>query len=244
MKLLVINPNTSDAMTEDIRQTVERVKSADTKAQVTCPDFGPESLESFYDYTLSGFGIIRLLDNCEEDYDGIMIACYGDPGLYAAKEMCRCPVIGIAETSIAVSTLLGSRFAILAASQKAVPMMENMVSQYEMKGRFAGVFPLDMSVLDVEQNRNQTIERLIAEGKKAAEAGADVLILGCAGMTGLKEPVSQALQIPVLDPVEITFLTLEMMCRGKMKTSKKGLYKSPEKKAIKNEKLIKEGKEA
>lgn len=244
MRLLVINPNTSDAMTEDIRQTVERVKSADTETEITCLDFGPESLESFYDYALSGFGILRLLEKNRDSYDGIMVACYGDPGLYAAKEVCSCPVIGIAETSIAVSTLLGSRFAILAASRKAVPMMENMVSQYEMRGRFAGVYPLDMSVLDAEENRDMTIKRLIEEGEKAVKAGADVLILGCAGMTGLKEPVSRALEIPVLDPVETTFLTLEMMCRGGMKTSRKGIYKAPEKKKIKNELLLKEGKEA
>lgn len=238
MKILVVNPNTSDAMTEDIRLTVERVKSPDAEVSVTCLDFGPESLESFYDYTLSGFGLMRLLTARKDSFDGILVACYGDPGLYAAKEICSCPVLGIAESSIALSTLLGSRFAILAASGKAVPMMENMVAQYGMKDRFAGVFPLNMSVLDAEGNREETVKRLIQEGEKAAAAGAEVLILGCAGMTGLKEPVGRSLGIPVMDPVETAYLTLEMMCRGGLKTSKKGLYKAPDEKKIKYEKLL------
>lgn len=124
MNLLVVNPNTSEAMTEDIRDTVERVRSPDTTVTVTSLDFGPESLESFYDYTLASFGLCRLLEKEKDTYDGVLIACYGDPGLYAAKEICDCPVLGIAETSIALSLLMGGRFSILAASEKAVPMME------------------------------------------------------------------------------------------------------------------------
>ena len=88
MNLLIVNPNTSDAMTEDIRRTVEQAKSPDVSVTVTGPDFGPEALESFYDYTLAAFGLCRLLEQKTEQYDGVLIACYGDPGLYAAKEIC------------------------------------------------------------------------------------------------------------------------------------------------------------
>lgn len=238
MNLLVVNPNTSEVMTEDIRKTVERVRSPDTSVTVTGLDFGPEALESFYDYTLSGFGLCRLLEKEKERYHGILIACYGDPGLYAAKEICNCPVLGIAEASIAMSLLMGSRFSILAASEKAAPMMENMVRQYGMENRFAGVFPLNMSVLEAESNQEEAVKRLIEKGQKAVSKGAEVLILGCAGMTGFGGPVSEALGIPVLDPVETGYLALEMMCRGGYKTSKKGLYQTPHKKNIKNATLL------
>ena len=83
MNLLIVNPNTSEAMTEDIRRTVEQAKSPDVSVTVTGPDFGPEALESFYDYTLAAFGLCRLLEQKTEQYDGVLIACYGDPGLYA-----------------------------------------------------------------------------------------------------------------------------------------------------------------
>lgn len=240
MNLLVLNPNTSEAMTEDIRRTVERVRSAETSVTVTAPDFGPEALESFYDYTLSGFGICRLLEKEKDSYDGILIACYGDPGLYAAKELCSCPVLGIAETSMAMSLLMGSRFSILTASEKAVPMMENMVFQYGLQDRLAGIFSINMSVIDAESDQNKTVQRLIETGKKAVSKGAEVLILGCAGMTGFGGPVGRALGVPVVDPVESAFLTLEMMCKGGLNTSKKGLYKTPDKKKIKNERLLTE----
>lgn len=238
MNLLVVNPNTSDAMTEDIRRTVERIKYSETSVMVMGLDFGPESLESFYDYTLSGFGLCRLLEKGKDMYDGILIACYGDPGLYAAKEICTCPVIGIAEASMSASLLLGSRFSVLAASEKAVPMMENMIFQYGMQDRSAGVYSINMSVLNAETAKDETIGRLIKEGKKAISKGAEVLILGCAGMTGLGETVSRILEVPVIDPVETAFLTLEMICRGGLGISKKGLYKTPDEKKIQNKRLL------
>ena len=101
MKLLVVNPNTSDAMTEGIRETIDLVRMPGVEVEIAGVDFGPEALESFYDYTLAGFALCRYLENAKEKYDGVMIACFGDPGLYAVKEICQCPVLGIAETSMA-----------------------------------------------------------------------------------------------------------------------------------------------
>ena len=69
--------------------------------------------------------------------------------------------------------------------------MDNMVDQYGMEYRYAGVFPLSMSVMDAEENSEKTIQRLIEQGREAIKRGAEVLILGCAGMTGYHEPVSK-----------------------------------------------------
>jgi allantoin racemase len=240
MNLLIINPNTSKEMTEGIRDTVSQVAAQGTSFEVVSPDFGPQSLESFYDYGLAAFGIARLIKK-HGDYDGILIACYGDPGLYGVKELCVCPVIGIAEGSISISLLMGYKFGILAASEKAVPMMNNMVAQYGLVHRLAGVWALNMSVLDVEKNKEQAIDLLIKTGKKAVYAGAEVLILGCAGMTGMKERVEKTLGVPILDPVECGFRLLEMMVRGGMSTSKSGLYAAPAPKIVANSVLLWDG---
>jgi len=237
MKLLIINPNTSAKMTEGIYATAIATLSPNVQADVVQPDFGPESLESFYDYNLAAFGISRLLEKAQ-GHDGILIACYGDPGLYAVKEKNNCPVLGIAEASISLSLLMGYKFGILAASAKAVPMMENMVAQYGLGGRFAGVWPLDMNVLDVESNKEEAVTRLLKTGKKAIQAGAEVLILGCAGMTGMAKQVEEALGIPILDPVACGCKLLEMMVSGGYATSKIGLYASPAPKSIDREDLL------
>lgn len=237
MRLLVVNPNTSAAMTEGIRETARKTCSAGVRVEVVNPDFGPESLESFYDYGLAAFAVSRLLRKRREA-DGVLIACFGDPGLYGAKEICGCPVLGIAEASLSLGLLMGYKLGILAASEKAKPMMLNMAAQYGLSERLAGVWPLDMSVLDAERDKEETTARLISVGAEARRAGAEVLILGCAGMTGMRGAVASALAVPVLDPVECGCRMLELMVGGGYATSRGGLYAAPATKTIAREDLL------
>lgn len=237
-KLLIINPNTSKDMTIDIEKTINKCKSKSIDASVKKPDFGPESLESFYDYSLATFGTIKLIEKEKENYDGILIACFGDPGLYAIKEMINYPVIGIAEASISISNLLGQKFAILVALDKAVSLMKDMVRQYGMEDRCATIEPLNISVLDIEKNKEQSIQKLIDVSKIAIEKGAEVLILGCAGMTGMQKEIEKTLNIPVIDPVECGYKVLEMMVLSGFNVSKKGLYMTPPKKQIEKSNLL------
>ncbi len=237
-KLLIINPNTSYEMTKDIEITVNKYKSKDVEVIVKKPDFGPQSLESFYDYTLAAFGCIRMLEKEKNNYDGILLACFGDPGLYAVKEMLDYPAIGIAEASITMANLMGQKFGLLVALDKAKALMTDMVGQYGMKDRCAAIEPLNISVLDVEKNKKESIEKLITVGKIAIKKGADVLILGCAGMTGMKEEVEKALNVPVIDPVECGYKVLEMMVKGEFKISKKALYMTPPEKNIEKSELL------
>lgn len=239
-KILVINPNTSVEMTKDIEDTINKYKDENIEVTVTCPDFGPRSLESFYDYGLAAFGSYKLIENKKNEYDGVLIACFGDPGLYGMKEYLDCPVVGIAEASIALSTLMGQRFGLLVALDKAVPLMYDMVKQYAMTGRCAAIEPLNISVLDVEKNKAKSVKKLIEVGQKAIDKGAEVLILGCAGMTGLKEEVEEKLGVPVIDPVEYGYKILELMVKEGYGISKIGLYKTPPEKEIVNSEILTE----
>lgn len=238
-KILVINPNTSEEMTEDINITVQNIKDNDFDVTVTKPDFGARSLESFYDYIMASFGSFRLIRNIGKHYDGILVACFGDPGLYAIKEICNYPVIGIAEASMSMSLLMGQKFSLLVASDKAVPMMNDMVNQYGLTSRLASIEPLGINVLDVEKNKEESIKQLANIGKKAVDKGAEVLILGCAGMTGMKEEVEKILGVPVIDPVECGYKVLEMMVKSKFPISKIGLYMTPYEKEIIKPELLK-----
>lgn len=238
MKLLIINPNTSEAMTEDIRRTILMVKNKEIDIEVIHSDFGAESLESFYDYTLASFGMIRCLKKHVKDYDGILIACFGDPGLYAIEEISDCPVVGIAEASMGIANLLGAKFSILAASEKASPMMDYLVASYGMQARSAGTVAINMSVLDVEQNKEEAIEKLVNAGRIAKNRGAEVLILGCAGMTGISESVEKRLGIRVLDPVFIGYSVLEMLVTKNISVVKSGLLSTPKPKEVLKENLL------
>lgn len=226
-RFLIINPNTSEEMTEDIRRTVMAVKSDWAAIEVRSPDFGPRSLESFRDYALASFAMLRLCNGQKTPYDGVLVCCFGDPGLYAIKETLSCPVLGIAESSMSLALLLGQRFSILAASEKAVPMMRDMVGQYGLTARLASVEAIGLSVLEAERDKETSIRLLTEVGKKAKDQGAETLILGCAGMTGLKHHIETALGMPVLDPVECGYRLLETLAHAGISHSRAGLYAPP-----------------
>ena len=137
---LVINPNTSETMSAEIRATAEKVFQAPWTCRVVNAPAGAESLESWRDYQLAGAAILPLLKD-HADVDGVVLACFGDPGLYALKEISPVPVVGIAEASIALATLLGGKFGILAAMDRAVGLMDGMVRLYGMEARYAGTVP-------------------------------------------------------------------------------------------------------
>lgn len=240
-KILVINPNTSLEMTNEIRSTIKRIQDKNIKTITISPDFGATSLESFYDYHLASFAIIRLLNQLKKQnqiFDGILISCFGDPGLYAIKEISAIPVIGIAEASMSISLLMGQKFSLLVASKKAVPMMRDMVNQYGLTSRLASIETLNLNVLDVEQNKQDSIQKLILAGKQAIDKGAEVLILGCAGMTNMQSEVAQTLNIPVIDPVEYGYKVLETMVKNNFPISKIGLYMKPYTKDILQKNLL------
>lgn len=223
---LVINPNTSATMSAEIRVTAERVFQDPWNCRVVNAPAGPESLESWRDYQLAGAAILPLLAE-HKDVDGIVLACFGDPGLFALKELSAAPVVGIAEASIALATLLGGKFGILAAMNRAVGLMDAMVRQYGMEARYAGTVGLNMRVLSFHADPAGTLEGLVRASSSIAGRGADVLLLGCAGLTGFTFALKERVALEIIDPVEAGCRALKTLVEAGLKTGRGGLYASP-----------------
>lgn len=225
-KALVINPNTSDTMTAEIEATAQRVFQPPWSCIVSSAPAGPESLESWSDYHLASVAILPILDK-HSDVDGIVLACFGDPGLYLLKESCSFPVVGIAEASMSLAMLLGARFGILAGMRRAVELMDSMVRTYGLDTRYAGTVSLEMRVLDFAGDRSATLNVLERASGKLRENGAEVLLLGCAGLTIFVEDLQAKVEMPVIDPVEAGCRMLQALCAARLNTSHIGLYSKP-----------------
>lgn len=225
-RALVINPNTSVAMTTDIRAATERVFHPPWSCVVAHAPAGPESLESWRDYHLASVCAIPLLRD-HPDVDGIVLACFGDPGLYLLKEITTVPIVGIAEASISLALLLGGKFGILAGMRRAVELMDSMVRTYGLESRYAGSYPLDMRVLDFEKHRDETLDALDKAGRALREHGADVLLLGCAGLTSFTRDLEARLQMTVVDPVEAGCRLLQTIVDSRLRVSHSGIYARP-----------------
>jgi allantoin racemase len=223
---LIINPNTSRAMSESIERTAEKIFQHHWSFRVINGLSGPESLESWRDYQFAGTAIMPLLQE-HKDVDGIVLACFGDPGLFALKEISPVPVVGIAEASISLALLLGGKFGILAAMGRAVSLMDAMVRSYGVESRYAGTSPLNLRVLNIEEDHQCTMETLLKASQQLAERGADVLLLGCAGLTGYSNELATRLSQTIIDPIEAGCQMIKTVVEMGLGCSHRELYSRP-----------------
>ncbi len=224
-RVLVINPNSSLKMTNDIKNTLSCIQSDVTVEVIRMPN-APNVLESFTDYTLAG---AQMIEYCRRNdmtvYDGILIACFGDPCLFALKEIIPVPVIGIAEAAFSRALLLGYQFSVLAASKKALPMMESLIDSYGLQSRNAGTLTLGMPIEEFLTKESELEKRLLKVIEKAKETQAEVVIYGCAGMTMIsKKRIMEKTGIAVLDPILSGISTLLAIIGDGDDISEAGLY--------------------
>ena len=131
-----------------------------------------------------------------------IIACFSDPGLHAAREATAKPVFGIAECGLLTALTQGERFGIVAILRTSLPRHLRYVRQLGLAGRFAGDLPLGLGVVELA-DEGRTLERMIDIGARLRDDhGADVLVLGCAGMAGYRAALAAALGVPVVDPTQ------------------------------------------
>jgi allantoin racemase len=234
MKIQVINPNTSLAMTESIGVAARSVARAGTEIISVCPTFGPTSIESYYDEYLCIPGLLDEIRKGEESKaDAYIIACYGDPGLSAAREVTNKPVIGIAEASLYIASILAARFSIVTVVPRVQTMLEEMVARYGFRDRVVSIRTTPLYVLDVEKDPAGALRMLSAEARKAKdEDDAEAILLGCAGFAQFAQELEHELNIPVLDGVVCAVKMAEAIVELGKVTSKHKTYRPPERKAF------------
>ena len=229
MKILVINPNSSVEMTQSIREALERIRRPDTVVEVVRLENGPSSIESATDGAMS---TPLLLDRIrwanQEDFDAVIVACFSDPGLEPAREVSDVLVLGIQQTTLAVATMLGHKYTILTPLSSRIASKEQDVRRFRMDASCASVRALDLSVSQTEGDPELTKRRVKEVARAAIEQdGAEVIILGCAGMAGYSEDIERELGLVVLDPTSVTLKVAEGLAELEIRHSKRGLFHTP-----------------
>jgi allantoin racemase len=232
MRLLVVNPNTSRAMTETIRLAAEAAAAGSgVEVEARCPANGPESIEGRFDEIVSAYWTLDCVMQVADRYDGIVVACYGPhPAIEAIREAVEVPTMGIMEASVLYALPLGSRFSIVTTSPRWQPLLEEGVKLLGVEGRCASVRSSGLAVLDLDRlPAAQVRARLAEEARAAVESdGAEVILLGCAGMAGLEAAVAAAAGVPVVDGVRAAVALVGALARGGARTSKRNLYRPVE----------------
>lgn len=226
MMILVINPNSSREMTESIRTTLNRVKRAATELTVVHTEGAPEAIQSASDAAVATpLVLARVREANREGFDAIVLACFSDPGLEAAREQSEALVLGIQETSLHIATILGHKYTIVTPLAKRIASKQQDVRRFRAEAACASVRALGLTVLETEADPQRTKEVVIEVARTAVkEDGAEVLILGCAGMAGYAADVEREVGIVVIDPTVVTLKVAEALTELGVRHSKLGLY--------------------
>lgn len=227
MRILVVNPNTTASMTEKIGVAARRVASAGTEVLAVNSANGPASIEGFYDEAMSLAGMLAVIRN-SPDYDAVVIACFDDTGLDAARCLTDKPVIGIGEAAYHMASMISNKFSVVTTLGRSVPALEHNLQRYGLIARCARVRSSEVAVLELEHPGSDACNRISAEiGRAVAEDRAEAIVLGCAGMTDLADTLAKEHGLPVLDGVSCAIGLAEAMVKLRILTSRVGGYSPP-----------------
>ncbi|TPN84959.1 aspartate/glutamate racemase family protein [Mesorhizobium sp. CU2] len=227
MRILVINPNTTQSMTAKIREAAESVASAGTEIVAVNPADGPPSIEGYFDEVFAVPGIIAEMAKAPAA-DAYIIACFDDTGLDAARCAAEAPVIGIGEAAFHMASLIAGKFSVVTTLARSVPAIEHNLAKYGLASRCARVRSSEVAVLELERPGSNARHRISEEIARAiAEDKAEAIVLGCAGMADLAHSLSEEHGVPVLDGVVCAVTLAESLFRVGLKTSKIGGYAAP-----------------
>ncbi len=201
-RILVINPNSNEMVTEGLRQALVPLAFAEGP-EIICESLreGPIGIET-QEHVESVTLPLRRRVEAANDVDAFVIACYSDPGLHIAREGTANPVFGIAECGVLTALTRADRFGVIAIKSRSIPRHIRYLRQMGLMDRLAGERPLEMSVAESASGEG-TLQRMIAIGTELKELdGAGAIVMGCAGMARHRQPLEDALGIPVIDPTQ------------------------------------------
>lgn len=229
MKLLLINPNTSAVMTAAIATAAREAAAAGTTLVARQPDFGPASIEGHFEETVAAAGVAALAHAARgEAFDATVIACFGDPGLDAAREVLAGPVLGIAEAAFHAASLIASGFSVVTTMTRTCGIAERLVLRYGFERSCRGIHGTDIPVLALENCGADMLAQIEAAARTAlARDRSEAIVLGCAGMAQLCRTLQQRLGVPVIDGVAAAVKFAEALAALGLATSKSGDYAPP-----------------
>jgi len=233
MQLLVINPNTTAAMTATIAAAARAVAAPGTNISAATSAIGPASIEGFYDGAFAVPGVIQALREAG-DADAAIIACFDDTGLDAARSFVRHPVVGICEAGLLTAGQVSKRIGVVTTLSRSIVPLEELVRKYGFAER-ARVYACDVPVLELEAAGAGARAKIEGQIAQALQNGADSILLGCAGMTMLAAELSSAFGVPVIDGIVAAVKQAEALVALKLSTSKRGAYAAPLEKPYRGE---------
>jgi Asp/Glu/hydantoin racemase len=229
MRILVLNPNTSTDITARLAAAAKQAAAKGTVIATATATRGVPYIASRAEAQLGGAIALEMLAERHNDYDAAIIAAFGDPGLFGARELFEIPVVGMAEASMLTACMLGRRFAVVTFARSMGPWYQECVDMHGLAGRCAGIRMLDdpfKSVGDVQDEKESLLVELA--GQAALELEADAIILAGAPLAGLAARVRDRLPVPVVDQMAAAVKQAEALVALGLRKATIGAFRRPD----------------
>lgn len=228
MKLLLINPNTSPHLTEMGARIARGVARPDTEILTATGRFGARYITTRAAAAIAGHAALDCYAREGAGVDAVVIACFGDPGLFALRELAAVPVIGMAEASCHMACAVGRKFSIVTGGQAWKPMLEEFVAAIGLATNLASVRTVAASGADIAADPEKALAGLKATCQAAVrDDGAEAVILGGLGLAGLAQQLAADVPVPLIDNVVAAVRTAEAMAALGTSKARVGSFAAP-----------------
>src|SRR3984957_9797982 len=229
MRIKIVNPNTTASFTEACLVAGRAVAAEGTELSAGQPSSGTPSVECHVEEAVATLGVVEQVRAGEAaGIDGYVIACFGDTGIAAAREIATGPVVGMTEAALYTAALIAPVFSIVTLPRRTRIFAERVLWQAGLERRCARVRAIDIDVLACEDEAAEAFEPFVAEARRAiAEDHAEAIILGCAGLQSLIGRLEAALGVPIIEGVAAAVKLTESLLSLQLATSKRGAWGYP-----------------
>jgi allantoin racemase len=228
VRLALLNPNTDERHTMAMRAVALDTLPPASQVTAVTAERGPASIESEADAVVAAAEVLALVRSLEP-HDAYVIACFGDPGLDAARELTDRPVVGIGEAAYQAVAMVAKRFAVITTLSRGIPALEEALERRGLRSRCTAVVPLHIPVAEQGSDHPATTSAIVETGLLLVEErGAEALVLACGGMADVAATVQAEVGVPVCDGVAFGSMLAYSLWRCGLATSKVGAYGWPE----------------
>lgn len=200
-RITVINPNTTTELTDAITRAARSVAGVDVTVTGVNPTTGVCTVESHAEEAVAAVGVIEQVRRHQADCDAFVVACFGDTGVAAAREVATCPVVGMTEAALQTACLVADRFVVVTMPARTIAHSDRVVRHLGLQHR-CDVVAVDVPVADLVDGSEHLLAAFADAARRAiAVERAEAVVLGCAGLADLAGPLSRELDVPVIDGV-------------------------------------------
>ena len=229
MKILLLNPNTTRAVTDLLYSAGSRVTSPWTDLVVATAERGVPYIATRAEAQIGGAIALEMLAAAGSSIDAAIIAAFGDPGLFGARELFDIPVVGLAEAAMLTACMLGRRFSIVTFARALAPWYQECVAMHGLESRCAGIRTLDGTFQSIANVQAEKEDMLVTLANRAVEQDdADVVILSGAPLAGMADKVSHRIPVPVIDPIAAAVRQAETLAALKPRKAVAGTFRRPD----------------